>query len=101
MAILTETTLQKELKSNKIRPIYFIYGQENFKINKYISMINNIRSESDKIIYYGDELITQNIEIKSKNLSLFKDEKTFIIKQAELIPKKQWEKILSIIENSS
>lgn len=100
MNIQTEANLKRRIKEDPEQKVYFLYGEEKEKIKRYSLIIQKSKGEVDKKTYYGDDLITDELELSSKNLSLFEEKKLFLIKKSELISSKKWENILKTIEKS-
>ena len=101
MNTLTQSALKKEIQLNPKQRVYFLYGEEEEKIKRFSTFIEKSQGKVDRKVYYGDDLIMDNLESYSQNFSLFEQKKIFVIKSAELIPAKKWSDILKILNNIS
>jgi len=103
MANINELEIRKDLERKKLRPIYYFYGKEQFKVREYLSSIVSIiegdgSSELSKELYFGDELKADDLLAACQSISLFQSEKLIIVKNADAISAKSWLPLKSIIE---
>ncbi len=92
-----------DIKSNNIKPIYFLMGEEAYYIDKISDYIeNNILAEEEKgfnqMVLYGRDVTIEDIEANAKRFPMMSDKQVVIVKEAQDLSR-TIEKLAAYAEN--
>ncbi|TAN15315.1 MAG: DNA polymerase III subunit delta [Chitinophagaceae bacterium] len=99
---MTFEALEKELKSEKIRPVYLLEGEEDFFIDRISNFLeNDLLTETEKefnlTIFYGRDADWANVLNACRRYPVFAERQVVMIKEAQHM--KSLEKLESYLEN--
>lgn len=103
---MTFNEILKNIEKQQFSPIYFLYGDETFFIDKLTHAIDVhalAASERDfnRELFYGTDANAGKILNAVKGFPSFADRKLVILKEAQSFKEKEWEKILSYFDKPS
>jgi DNA polymerase-3 subunit delta len=89
MAKLEEKAALEEVKRSGPRPIYYLFGEDAYKIQNFVSQITAGQTPE---VYFGDELDPNEFLDSAKTRSLWSPAgKVMIVRNADAITAKKWE----------
>jgi DNA polymerase-3 subunit delta len=99
--------LRKQLKTKQFLPIYFLYGEENYFIDKFTDMLRaGVLAETDPAfnheVFYGEELRSGKLaQLLSacRSYPVFAEWRLVEIREAQRMGAKELEKLLPYFEN--
>ncbi len=104
MAIVDEKKLQEDFSKKKLRSFYYFYGEELYKIDEAVGhikklLLKEVGENFQWETMFGDEVKAENLCDASDSFSLWQSRKGILVKNAEAIPAKQWERLKRLVEN--
>ncbi len=89
---VTYSTLLKEIKSNKYRPVYVLHGEEAYYIDKLMDMIEaNALSEDERdfnlTIAYGNEADVKALVAQCNSFPVMAERQVVILREAQNVGK--------------
>lgn len=77
-----------EIKNNKVKPIYFLMGEEPFFIDQLSNFLeNNLLSEDEKefnqVVLYGRDVSIEDIVSQAKRYPMMAERQVVIVKEAQ------------------
>lgn len=95
--------ITKDIKANRIKPIYFLYGDEPYYIDKLTEFIeNNILTEDERgfnqTVFYGKDATVEEIVSTAKRYPMMAERQVVIVKEAQHLSN-YLDKFVSYIEN--
>lgn len=97
MAIISERECKQRFAKKKYWPIYYFYGQEQFKVQRFLKQVEEY-SAGTKEVFYGNEFNIKTFIDSYQNLSLFENKKCITIRRADSINAKDWEALKAILQ---
>ncbi|MCZ2356572.1 MAG: DNA polymerase III subunit delta [Bacteroidia bacterium] len=91
------------IRSQKFTPLYYLYGEESYFIDKIISTLDecvvpeSCRSFNVDIIY-GEEATANRLLSLAKSFPMMSERKLIIVKEAQRIKKDEFEKLTTYFE---
>lgn len=91
--------LTAEIRSKKLAPVYFFYGEETFFLDKLTNEIdeNALKPEErdfNRDILFGADADSGKLLTALRGFPSFAERKLVILKEAQSLREKEWEKIL-------
>jgi DNA polymerase-3 subunit delta len=103
MANLSESKLREELQKRKLRSVYFLVGDDAFKLDYYAEQALRVLFPDGqpvlREIVYGDEIDPPALLDSARTLSLWDPHKFILVRQAERISAKSWEALMPLLES--
>ncbi|MBD98536.1 MAG: DNA polymerase III subunit delta [Verrucomicrobia bacterium] len=101
---MTYLQIINELNSRKFKPIYFLFGEEEYfidQISDYIenNALNAAEKEFNQSILYGIEIDPLSLEAEARRYPMMAEYNVVIVKEAQNL--KQFEKLLNYVNNPS
>lgn len=100
---MSATAIIKDIKSKKLSPIYFLYGDEPFYIDAVTKAIEGILTESEKafnqVILYGRDVDFKQVVDHARQYPMMASHRVVILKEAQTM--RSIDGLLSYIENPS
>lgn len=95
MAQLEEKKAREEVAKGTLRPVYFCWGEDQFRAADFLGALRARFSEVE--VHHGDELDPSALVDSLKSLSLWQRErKLVLVRSADLISAKKWEQLAAI-----
>jgi len=93
----------KDLSAKKYLPLYFLYGEEPYYIDKISDFIEkNVLSEEEKemnlTVLYGKEVKIEDVMLEARTFPMFSDYRVVIVKEAQNL-KRTFDKIEHYAQN--
>ena len=93
--------LQKAIKRKEIAPLYFLYGDESFLLEKTVACLKDELIDPNLIhfnlsVLYGNESTPQDIISSAKTYPLSGDYRMVVVKEADKL-KSPWKDFISVI----
>ncbi len=103
---MTYDQVKKNIAKKTFSPIYYLYGEETYFTDKLIHLIDeHVLSQGERDfnaeIFYGGECSIGQILNACKSFPLMADRRLVIVKEAQSLGKKEWEKMLSYFQKPS
>ncbi len=94
---VTFTSLNKEIKAGKFRPIYVLQGEEPYYIDRLQQLIIDTALTEDQrdfnlSLFYGNTANVREVISACRQYPAFSQHKVVVVREAQLIPKQQGHK---------
>ncbi|MBR5169958.1 MAG: DNA polymerase III subunit delta [Muribaculaceae bacterium] len=94
---ITFTSLNKEIKAGKFRPIYVLQGEEPYYIDRLQQLIIDTALTEDQrdfnlSLFYGNTANVREVISACRQYPAFSEHKVVVVREAQLIPKQQGHK---------
>ena len=94
---VTFTSLNKEIKAGKFRPIYVLHGEEPYYIDRLQQLIIDTALTEDQrdfnlSLFYGNTANVREVISACRQYPAFSEHKVVVVREAQLIPKQQGHK---------
>lgn len=101
---MTEQELEKQLKTGSFLPVYFLYGEEPFLVERAGKRIMELAidpamKDFNLNVYYGAECKGTEILDTAQTLPMFSDRRLVVVRQADKLPVATQEGLLPYLAN--
>ncbi len=102
MPSITVEEIKKDIASKALKPIYFLYGNEDFYIDELESLFENevidasLRDFNQHLLY-GNEVQTDDVINAVRSFPMMSNKQLIMVKEAQQL--KQVDKLLSLLES--
>ena len=92
--------LQKEIKKKNFSPLYFLYGEESFLIEKMVKemlplLVPPGHSEFNLTVFYGKECTPRDILNAARTAPLLNDYRVVMLREADQLKPSSWSEFTS------
>lgn len=103
---LTEKQIIANLKAGQFAPVYLLTGEENYYIDLLSDYFeNNVVPEEnrdfDQMVVYGADVDMLTVVTLAQQVPMLSPKKLVLVKEAQDIPKEQWEVLANYLESPS
>lgn len=103
---MTYDQIKKNILKKTFSPIYYLYGEETYFIDELIHLIDKnalaeVERDFNAEIFFGGECTIGQILNACRSFPLMADRRLVIVKEAQYLNKKEWEKMLSYFQKPS
>ena len=101
---MTEQDFEKQLKTGSLLPVYFLYGEEPFLVERagrriMEQAIDPAMKDFNLNIYYGADCKGTEILDTAQTLPMFSDRRLVVVRQADKLPAATQEGLLPYLAN--
>jgi len=98
--------LEKSVAKGEIAPLYFIYGEDDFLVERAVQrLVEKVVSPDFKdfnfSIFYGKEVKAEQIIESALTLPMFADRRVILVKRADDLSADAYEQLLGYVQNPS
>ena len=102
--MLTDQEFERDISPGSFRPVYFLYGEEPFLVERAVRSImekavDPAMKDFNLNIYYGNDCKGSEILDTAQTLPMFSDRRLVIVKRSESLPSATQEGLLPYLAN--
>lgn len=96
--------LAEQVKAKKFAPVYYLWGDESFFIDKLARLIEDLalnpgEDSFNKAVFYGSDASAGKVMSEVRSFPMMAERRLVMLKEAHRMKKDEFEKLLPIIEN--
>ncbi len=101
---MTEQELDRQIETGALKPVYFIYGEEPFLVDRAVRRImekavDPSMKDFNLNVYYGNDCKGTEILDTAQTLPMFSDRRLVVVKRADGLPAATQEGLLPYLAN--
>ncbi len=101
---MTEQELERQLKTGALAPVYFLYGEEPFLVERAVQrimerVVDPAMKDFNLNVYYGSDCKGTEILDSAQTLPMFVERRVVLVKRAEGLPSATQEGLLPYLAN--